>query len=33
MDHRLPYASKKDAPAETAKSFVVEDGNPVLNPA
>ncbi|WP_190820873.1 hypothetical protein [Saccharopolyspora pogona] len=33
-DYRvLPYVSKKDAPAETAKSFVVEDGNPVLNPA
>ncbi|MEV5541612.1 alkaline phosphatase D family protein [Saccharopolyspora shandongensis] len=32
-DYRvLPYVSKKDAPAETAKSFVVEDGNPVLNP-
>ncbi|MEV0702631.1 alkaline phosphatase D family protein [Saccharopolyspora sp. NPDC050389] len=33
-DYRvLPYVSKKDAPAETAKSFVVEDGNPALNPA
>ncbi|KAA5833508.1 alkaline phosphatase D family protein [Saccharopolyspora hirsuta] len=32
-DYRvLAKVSEKDAPAETAKSFVVEDGKPVLNP-
>ncbi len=33
-DYRvLGQVSKPDAAAETAKSFVVEDGNPTLNPA
>ncbi|MDA3625114.1 alkaline phosphatase D family protein [Saccharopolyspora sp. WRP15-2] len=32
-DYRvLAKVTEKDAPAETAKSFVVEDGNPKLNP-
>ncbi|MER7079343.1 alkaline phosphatase D [Saccharopolyspora kobensis] len=32
-DYRvLTKVSEKDAPAETAKSFVVEDGKPALNP-
>ena len=32
-DYRvLPKVSEKDAPASTAQSFVIEDGNPTLNP-
>ena len=34
VDYRtLDYVSKEGAEAKTAKSFVVEDGNPKLNPA